>query len=54
MKISSDPATWESATIEGDSLECPLRVLLAEIDVDRFGIAGLDERVQAPTENVFD
>jgi hypothetical protein len=28
-------------------LERTLRVLLAEVDVDRFGIAGLDKRLQA-------
>jgi hypothetical protein len=31
-------------------LERPPRVLLTEVDVDRFGIAGLDKRVQAHAE----
>jgi len=31
-------------------LERPLRVLLAEVDVDRLGVAGLDERIQHGAE----
>jgi len=34
-------------------LKRPLRVLFAEVDVDRFRIAVLDKRVQAHGENVF-
>jgi hypothetical protein len=30
-----------------------LRILLAEVDVDRFGIAGLDERVQSHGQSLI-
>ena len=34
-------------------LKRPLRVLLAQVDVDRFGIAGFDERVKAHEQNAI-
>jgi hypothetical protein len=34
-------------------LQRPLRILLAQVHVDRFGIAGLDKRVQAHRVNVI-